>query len=138
MSTGEGLLIGEVSGLSGVSRHALRYYERAGILAPPPRTASGYRVYPPDTVERLAFLRKAQALGLRLTDVKEILDISGGGRQPCEHVRELVAARLEEVDQRLRELGELRHALLETLASLEDAPGAAGCRCPAIESVRAS
>lgn len=133
-----GLRIGEVSERTGVSRHALRYYEREGVLPEPPRTPSGYRIYPADTVDRLAFVKKAQALGLSLADVKDILEISSGGRQPCDHVRELVLARLEEVEARLQELAELRSTLRQTLTALDQAPDAAGCRCPAIESAAPS
>ena len=136
-SESRGLRIGELSVLAGVSTHALRYYERVGILPRPPRTPSGYRMYPSDAVDQLAFIKKAQALGLRLADVREVLEISSGGRQPCEHVRELVHARLREVEDRLRQLRDLRRTLRETLTLLDDAPDpSAGCRCPVIESSR--
>ena len=130
-----GLLIGELSATAGVSTHALRYYERVGVLPRPPRTPSGYRVYSPEAVDQLAFIKKAQALGLRLSDVKEVLEIASGGRKPCKHVRELVSARLGDVEGRLRELRELRNTLRETLTLLDEAPRpSAGCRCPVIES----
>jgi len=130
-----GLRIGQVASLAGVSTHTLRYYERVGVLPHPARSASGYRMYPREAVEQLAFIRKAQALGLKLSDVREVLEISSGGRQPCDHVRGLIDARLREVESRLRELRELRQTLRETLALLARAPGpSAGCRCPVIES----
>ncbi len=129
------LRIGELSALAGVSTHTLRYYERVGILPRPPRTPSGYRAYPTDAVDQVTFIKKAQALGLRLSDVREVLEISSGGRQPCGHVRDLIAARIQDVERRMRELRELRSTLTDTLALLDEAPRAsAGCRCPVIES----
>jgi len=134
-SQNRGLRIGQLAALAGVSTHTLRYYERVGVLPRPARTSSGYRNYSPDVVGQLAFIKKAQALGLQLADVREILEISSGGRPPCDHVRELVGARLRDVEGRLRELRDLRTTLRQTLVLLDQAPRAsAGCRCPVIES----
>jgi DNA-binding transcriptional MerR regulator len=86
-------------------------------------------------VDDLQFIKKAQALGLKLRDVREVLAISSGGRPPCEHVRATVSARLVEVERRLKELRALRATLRETLGRLDRAPSAkAGCRCAVIES----
>ncbi|MFQ5747036.1 MAG: heavy metal-responsive transcriptional regulator [Gemmatimonadota bacterium] len=127
--------IGELAKLAGVTPDTVRYYEREGLLAAAPRTPSGYRDYGPEALDDLRFIRKAQALGLKLADVREVLEISAGGRPPCEHVRATVTARLEEVEARLRELRALRATLRETLVRLDGAPPpAAGCRCAVIES----
>ena len=67
-----GLLIGEVAAKSGVSRKALRLYERAGILPPARRTAAGYRVYADDTLALLVFVTQARRLGFRLDEIKQI------------------------------------------------------------------
>ena len=127
--------IGELAKSAGVTPDTVRYYEREGLLAPPPRTPSGYRDYGPEALDDLRFVKKAQAMGLKLTDVREVLEISSGGRQPCEHVRATVSARLAEVETRLRELRALRATLRETLGRLDRAPPPrAGCRCMVIES----
>ncbi len=129
--------IGELAKSAGVTPDTVRYYEREGLLAPPPRTPSGYRDYGPEALDDLRFVKKAQAMGLKLTDVREVLEISSGGRQPCEHVRATVSARLAEVETRLRELRALRATLRETLERLDLAPPPrAGCRCTVIESTR--
>jgi MerR family copper efflux transcriptional regulator len=99
-----GMRIGELSRTSGVPRSALRYYEQAGLLRPPQRTASGYRGYDEGAVGRLAFIRAAQGVGLSLAEIREILTIRDGGRAPCRHVIELVARRQAEVRSRIREL----------------------------------
>ncbi len=67
-----GLRVAELAAEVGVSPDTVRYYERAGLLAPPPRTASGYRVYPPETVDRLQFIQGCQRFGLRLKEIAEL------------------------------------------------------------------
>ena len=127
--------IGELGKTAGVTPDTIRYYEREGLLPSPQRTESGYRDYGPGVVEDLLFIKKAQALGLKLSDVREVLEISSGGKPPCEHVRATVSARLVEVEERLRELRALRATLRETLERLDRAPPPkAGCRCVVIES----
>ena len=127
--------IGELAKSAGVTPDTIRYYEREGLLPPPERTPSGYRDYGPDALDDLQFVKKAQALGLKLSHVREVLEISSGGRPPCEHVRATVSARLTEVEQRLKELRALRSTLRQTLERLDRAPPPkAGCRCAVIES----
>lgn len=91
-------------------------------------------MYGPAAVERLEFIGKGQALGLRLDDIKEVLDISEGGREPCEHVRELIGERLRETETRLQELEGLRGTLRRTLERFDRIESAdANCRCRVIE-----
>ncbi len=127
--------IGELGKTAGVTPDTIRYYEREGLLPSPQRTESGYRDYGPGVMDDLLFIKKAQALGLKLSAVREVLEISSGGKPPCEHVRATVSARLVEVEERLRELRALRATLRETLDRLDHAPAQkAGCRCAVIES----
>ncbi len=127
--------IGELAKTARVTPDTIRYYEREGLLPSPQRTESGYRDYGPGVMDDLLFIKKAQALGLKLSDVREVLEISSGGKPPCEHVRATVSARLVEVGERLRELRALRATLRETLERLDSAPAPkAGCRCAVIES----
>ncbi len=127
--------IGELAKTAGVTPDTIRYYEREGLLPAAERTRNGYRDYGPGALEDLLFIKKAQALGLKLADVREVLEISAGGKPPCEHVRATVTARLTEVEERLRELRGLRATLRETLERLDRAPAPrAGCRCAVIES----
>ncbi len=127
--------IGELATTAGVTPDTIRYYEREGLLPSPPRTESGYRDYGPGVMEDLLFIKKAQALGLKLSAVREVLEISSGGKPPCEHVRATISARLAEVERRLRELRALRLTLREALERVDRAPKPkAGCRCAVIES----
>ncbi len=127
--------IGELAKAAGVSPDTLRYYEREGLLPTTPRTRSGYRDYGPQALADMRFIRKAQALGLKLTEIREVLEISSGGQAPCEHMRNSVSARLIEVEERLKELRALRSTLRETIERLDNAPKPEGeCRCTVIES----
>lgn len=127
--------IGELAKSVGVTPDTIRYYEREGLLPAPQRTESGYRDYGPGVMDDLLFIKKAQALGLKLSDVREVLEISSAGKPPCEHVRATVSARLVEVEERLRDLRALRRTLREMVERLDLAPlPKAGCRCVVIDS----
>jgi DNA-binding transcriptional MerR regulator len=112
----KGMLIGELATATGVSAKTIRYYEDIGILAPPLRTTSGYRSYERATVDRVAFIRAAQAVGLSLGEIRGIVALRDRGETPCAHVMDLIAARALEVDQRIVELRQLR-ADLDQLAA---------------------
>ena len=127
--------IGELAQRVGLTTDAIRYYERLGLLTPARRTQSRYRDYGPEASGDLAFIKKAQSLGLKLTEIREVVEIASGGQVPCDHVRSVIASRLDDVECKLRELRALRSTLKTTLARLDDAPQvSAGCRCAVIES----
>jgi len=102
------MLISELARATGVSAKTLRYYEEIGILDAPERTSSGYRHYPHDAKERLAFIRAAQAVGLTLGEIRSIVAMRDLGQTPCAHVLDLITARAAEVDRRIAELQLLR------------------------------
>jgi len=127
--------IGELAKRAGVTPDTIRYYEREGLLTPPARTPSGYRDFGETALEDLQFIKKGQTLGLRLTDVREVMAITSGGEPPCDHVRTTITARLQEVDEKIRELETLRSTLTEAFARLDRlTEPVAGCRCTIIES----
>ncbi|MFN7947649.1 MAG: heavy metal-responsive transcriptional regulator [Blastocatellia bacterium] len=107
----KGLLrAGELARLAGVSTDTLRHYERRGLLRPH-RLPNGYREYPPQAVARVRLVRRALALGFRLDDLSRILRARDQGRAPCRQVRELAAAKLDELETLLRELTAARDGL---------------------------
>lgn len=123
--------IGQLADAAGVSAKTVRYYESEGLLHEPDRTPSGYRDYDADTVDRLAFIRHAQAAGLTLRQIREILEVRDGGHAPCRHVADLVAHRLDEVERRLDEL-QHTHEQLRQLKQRLDALDPADCAPSAI------
>jgi DNA-binding transcriptional MerR regulator len=120
------MLIGEVAQRTGVTAKTLRFYEREGLLAEPDRTDGGYRDYGPGVVERVGFIKDAQASGFTLAQIGEILAIRETGEPPCGHVATLVERRLEEVERRLRELRAVR-AELRGIADRAEGYDPEGC-----------
>lgn len=119
--------IGEAAGRSGVPAKTIRFWEDQQLLPAPARTPAGYRDYDPAILERLAFIRHAQAAGLTLEHIRQVLDIRDGGQQPCVHVTGLIARRLAEVEDRLAELARARDQLA-ALAARAGAQDPADCR----------
>jgi DNA-binding transcriptional MerR regulator len=107
----------EVGRRAGVSPDTLRHYERKGLLPPPARTAAGYRRYPVDTVARVTLIQRALVIGFSLDELARVLRDRDRGAPPCRSVRDLVANRLGDLDQRLAELTTLRAELRRLLAS---------------------
>lgn len=129
------LYIGELAKRVGLNPKTIRYYEEVGLLPPAPRTDSNYRVYRPEDVRRLEFIKKAQVLGLSLAEIKEILEIRESGRLPCEHVRALLTQKLQELDRHLAQMRAFREELATYLQELEDRArsGQEETICPHIE-----
>lgn len=105
--------ISALAGSLGLRPDTLRYYERLGLLHPTGRTAAGYRLYNDEAAERLRFIKGAQRMGLRLADIKELLEVRDRGQCPCGHTRLLVERRLSEVTAEIDQLEAVRRQLLE-------------------------
>lgn len=127
------LKIGDVSRLSGVGVEALRFYEKSGLLNRPSRNVSGYRVYDREALDRLAFIKRAQALGFSLDEIKQIIAEARHGHSPCEDVREIVRHRLKELDERTREMQRYRKELSAELAEWDRVGERKGHICGLIE-----
>jgi DNA-binding transcriptional MerR regulator len=112
---GRPLRSGELARLAGVSTDTLRHYERKGVLARPRRGGNGYRQYPPEAQARVLLVRRALAVGFTLDELARIVSARDRGAAPCREVRELAAAKLAEVEERLSQLVELRDELRATL-----------------------
>jgi DNA-binding transcriptional MerR regulator len=104
--------ISELASSLGLSTDTLRYYERLGLLPRVERTPAGYRDYGEDAVERLNFICAGKRMGLRLADIKELLDVRDRGQCPCGHTQELVERRLAEVETEIQQLSAVRKQLL--------------------------
>jgi MerR family copper efflux transcriptional regulator len=103
--------IGELAEQAGISTKAVRYYEQIGILAPPERTPSGYRIYDPTALGRLGFVRAAQALGLTLGEIRQIIAFRDQGTAPCGHVAGLLKRHAAQLGARIAELQQLQGEL---------------------------
>ncbi|MBI3185134.1 MAG: MerR family DNA-binding protein [Myxococcales bacterium] len=113
--TGQSLTIGSVAKAAEVGVETIRFYEREGLIAEPPRRASGYRQYPPQTVRRVRFIRRAKDLGFTLKEVGELLSLRVDPSTACPDVREMTRAKIQHIEQRIAELSRMRE-VLERLA----------------------
>jgi DNA-binding transcriptional MerR regulator len=102
------LTVSRLADQVGVSPDTVRYYERIGLLPEPDRSASGYRLYRDDAVQRLRLIKHAQRFGLRLEEVGELLQIRERGLCPCGHTRQLLERRVAELDDQIAALTTLR------------------------------
>lgn len=128
------MLIGELADTVGVNPKTVRYYEAIGLLPEPARTAAGYRVYGPDDVDRLAFVRRAVQLDLQLDEVAEILALRDRAERPCDYVLDVARRRVDELDERIRSMQTARDelaSLIERAPSPE--PDGDACYCELIE-----
>lgn len=136
----ERCFIGRAATAAGLSAKTLRYYEAVGLLPPPDRTESGYRVYSADAVRRLSFIVKAKQLGLSLREIREILGIRDGGQVPCVHIQHMLMRKAQEVDRRIAELTILRQELrrLARRCGREIRQEGPAAICPHVESLPAA
>jgi MerR family copper efflux transcriptional regulator len=118
--------IGQLAAQTGFSVRTIRFYEQNGILPAPERTPGGYRSYDQDAVTRLRFVRSAQALGLSLAEIADVLRVRDYQGPPCSYVAELLDTHIKALDARIEELTALRDEL-RARHSLGDAPDPARC-----------
>lgn len=117
----QGWHIGDLARRAGVSTKTIRYYEEVGLLPPPARTASGYRLYAEADAERLAFIRAAKDFGFGLGEIREILAVRDRNEAPCPYVLELVTEKLVDLRARIQRLESLSgdlEALLRSAAAI--------------------
>src|SRR5215213_9083058 len=112
------LRIGELASRSGVSVDTVRYYERRRLLPGAARTTGGFRLFKPEAVERIRFIKHAQEIGLSLDEIKGLLT-AGGGDAECRRVSDLLRVKLAELDERIRAMRKFRRTLAEHLEECE-------------------
>lgn len=122
------LRIGDLAARTGVSVDALRYYERRGLLRPTGRRASGYREYPHEAATLVRFIKRAQALGFSLAEVEELVRLRTDARRPAAALaaRDVAAAKVRDIDDRVRQLLALRDALAGLVEACETTCGPDG------------
>ena len=112
------LTISKAAKNAGVGVETIRFYERKGLIEQPPKPLdTGFRVYPEETVQRIRFIRQAQEIGFSLREIDELLSLRADPAADCAHVRERAAAKLEEVERKIEQLGRIRSALNKLIAA---------------------
>ena len=107
--------IGQLAEAAGVSIDTIRFYERRGVLPPPQRQPSGYRVYTRATADRIRMARALQALGFTLEEVIDALHDHDSGTATCDNQRWRLEAVLDRIDAKIAELRQVRRATQQTL-----------------------
>ena len=124
---------GDAARLAGVNPETLRYYERRGLLPQPSRSLANYRLYTPETVRRLHFVKNAKRLGFSLEEIKELLELRARPGTRARAVRQKIGVKLQEIDKKILSL----EAMRSTLARLhEDCEGSGPTgKCPILEAL---
>jgi len=108
--------IGDAAAAGGCHLETLRYYERIGLLDPPPRTSSGYRDYRREDVDRLQFITRGRGLGFSIEEIRSLLRLSENAELSCAEVDELARKHLDDVRAKLRDLRRMAAELERTIA----------------------
>ncbi|WP_017719464.1 heavy metal-responsive transcriptional regulator [Kamptonema formosum] len=136
-ATSKLLKIGSVAARTGLPVKTIRYYEEIGLLTPAvERSESGYRLFDGQVLNRLAFIKRAQSLGLSLSEIKEILNVHDRGDLPCGEVKQRLQAKLEAISEQIEALQTLKAELQGVLSGWQEQPPAeriAQTICPNIQ-----
>ena len=127
-----GLTIGQVAAQTGVNLETVRYYERAGLLPPPPRTGGGHRQYGDEHVKRLTFIRRGRELGFSLDEIRALLRLAEERDRPCAEVRDLAIGHLKDIRAKIADLRAMEKALQEMVRRCADGTLP---ECPLIEAL---
>ena len=136
---GSTLQIGEVASRSEVSIDTVRYYERRKLLPRASRSTGGFRLFLPETVERVRFIKHAQEMGLSLEEITQLLATHGGAAE-CQKVRDLLRSKLTELDGRMKKMRDFRRTLTHHLTACERELKQHGdaAACPVVVEITAS
>ena len=129
----KGLTIGKIAKRAGVSIETLRFYEKQGLLEPPRRTESNYRIYPEEEITRLRFIKRAKTLGFSLREIRELLSLRHDPRATKADVKQRTEAKIEDIKERIDDLTRMLKAL-ESLSSTCDGHGPIS-ECPILEAL---
>jgi len=129
-------LIGSVAKDSGIPIKTIRYYDELGLLKTSGRTEGGYRLFSADVLSRLKFIKRAQSLGLSLSEIKEFLEVHDQGNLPCDHIKVKLEDKVADIDRQIRQLQLLKQELEGLLSGWETLPDhPEETICPIIEQV---
>ena len=126
------LSIGKLSKQSGVNIETIRYYEKIGVMPAPGRNAGGFRIYEPDHLKRLSFVRRSRQLGFSLDEIRNLLRLVDGHGHTCAEVHALMLSHLAEIRRKIRDLRRLQRAMAEMAAQCS---GESVPECPIVDAL---
>lgn len=128
--TKDWLTIGRLARAANVHVETIRYYQRVGLVHEPAKPFEGFRHYPPETIARVHFIKRAQKLGFSLKDIAHLLELGDGH---CEDVREQAEARLAQIEAQIKDLQSMRKALRKLVTECRS--GNLRGHCPIVQSL---
>ncbi|MFQ5589116.1 MAG: heavy metal-responsive transcriptional regulator [Nitrospiria bacterium] len=127
------MTIGQLAKTSHVKVETVRYYERRGLMPPPPRRASGYRQYALKDVQRIRFIKHAQSIGFTLNEIAEMLALRVESAATCGDVTKRIDAKLADVEEKIKTLRRMKKTLVKLKEACRE-PGAPSSECPILET----
>ncbi len=115
----------------GLQIETIRFYEKRGLIEDPPRSASGYRRYPEEIVDRLRFILNAKQLGFSLAEIEELLNISTQSDATCTKIETRLQTQITAIEERIQGLHQMRQTLTELVQQCHSQPSGGGC--PVVE-----
>ena len=127
------LTIGRLAREVGINSETVRFYELQGLLPRPPRSASGYRLFPADAKRRLKFIKRTQELGFSLSEIRDLLALRVSRRTTSAEIRKRTEAKISDIEGKIKSLDSMPKSLLKLVRSC------GGCtpvsECPILESL---
>lgn len=112
-----GLSSSQLAKCGGINLQSVRFYEQQGLLPRPPRTRAGYRIFPPDAVRRVRFIKRAQQMGFSLKEIKELFALRADSRSTCGEVRRRAEAKRLDIETKIRDLRRMTRTLSQLAAA---------------------
>ena len=129
----KGLIIGELAKNADVNIETIRYYERLGLILEPPRTESGYRIFPPEVIQRIKFIKRSQSLGFSLSEIHKLLTLTDSDSFSCLEVRQFASQKLKEIELKILDLQNIKSVLQDLSSKCSEGPINS---CPIIERLK--
>lgn len=128
-----GLTTSELANEAGVNVETIRYYERLGLIPQPPRTESGYRIFPAEAIKRIKFVKRSQDLGFTLAEIHKLLTLTESEDFTCGEVQQFASQKLKEIELKIRDLQNIKSILQELSSKCSEGQNR---DCPIIEKLQ--
>jgi len=129
----KGLTTRELANGAGVNVETIRYYQRLGLIPQPPRTESGFRIFPPEAIKRIRFIKRSQDLGFTLAEIHKLLTLTESEDFSCWEVQQFASQKLMEIELKIRDLQNIKSILQELSSKCSDGQIRG---CPIIERLQ--
>jgi len=127
--------IGQVAKQTGLSVEAIRYYEKEALITPPDRSGAGYRIYQPEIVKRVLFIKRAKAVGFSLKEIRELLSLKASESTCCADIKNVTLEKIAQIENKISELETMRNVLTDLATRCESENASGLSDCPILDSL---